>query len=126
MSFEVTGKLHKVFETDQKSTTFKAREFVIEVVDGNYPQFVKFQLTQDRCELIDSYAEGSDIKVHFDLRGREWQGKYFTNLNAWRIEGVQSGGVGGDNSKADQEGSMEASDPFSDEPRAEDFGDLPF
>jgi hypothetical protein len=26
------------------------------------------------------------VKVHFDLRGREWQGKYFTNLNAWRIE----------------------------------------
>lgn len=86
MSFEVVGKLHKKFETESKTSTFQAREFVIEVADGNYPQMVKFQLVQDRCGLIDEYNEGDQIKVHFDLRGREWNGKYFTNLNAWRIE----------------------------------------
>ncbi|NRB62338.1 MAG: DUF3127 domain-containing protein [Saprospiraceae bacterium] len=86
MSFEVVGKLHKKFETESKTSSFQAREFVIEVADGNYPQMVKFQLVQDRCGLIDEYSEGDQIKVHFDLRGREWNGKYFTNLNAWRIE----------------------------------------
>jgi len=60
MSFEVTGRLHKKFDTEKKTESFQAREFVIEV-DGQY-------------------------QVHFDLRGREWQGKYFTNLNAWRVE----------------------------------------
>lgn len=85
MSFEIVGKLHKKFDTENKTATFQAREFVIEV-DGTYPQFVKFQLTQDRCALVDNYNEGDSIRVHFDLRGREWQGKYFTNLNAWRIE----------------------------------------
>lgn len=88
-SFEIEGKLHKVFETESKTSSFQAREFVIEVTDGNYPQFVKFQLVQDRCALVDGYAEGEMIKVHFDLRGREWQGKYFTNLNAWRVEKAQ-------------------------------------
>lgn len=85
MSFEIVGKLLKKFDTENKTATFQAREFVIEV-DGTYPQFVKFQLTQDRCALVDNYNEGDAIRVHFDLRGREWQGKYFTNLNAWRIE----------------------------------------
>lgn len=85
MSFEVEGKLHKKFETENKTQTFQAREFVIEIGEGQYPQFIKFQLTQDRCGLIDSYEEGSMIKVYFDLRGREWNEKYFTNLNAWRI-----------------------------------------
>ena len=85
MSFEIVGRLHKKFDTESKTATFQAREFVIEV-DGTYPQFVKFQLTQDRCPLVDNYNEGDNIRVHFDLRGREWQGKYFTNLNAWRIE----------------------------------------
>ena len=66
--------------------SFQAREFVIVVESGNYPQYVKFQLVQDRCALIDTYEEGEEIKVHFDLRGREWNGKYFTNLNAWRVE----------------------------------------
>jgi single-strand DNA-binding protein len=86
MSFEVEGKLHKVYPSENKSGSFQAREFVIEVESGQYPQFVKFQLVQDRCALIDDYTEGENIKVHFDLRGREWQGKYFTNLNAWRLD----------------------------------------
>ena len=86
MAFEVEGKLHKIFDTEQKTDNFRAREFVLEVVDGQYPQMVKFQLTQDKCELLDGQNEGDEIKVHFDLRGREWNGKYFTNLNAWRIE----------------------------------------
>lgn len=89
MSFEVVGKLHKKFETENKTDTFRAREFVIEVEGGNYPQFVKFQCVQDRTAIVDNYNEGDEIKVHFDLRGREWQGKYFTNLNAWRVEAVQ-------------------------------------
>lgn len=84
-SFEVQGKLHKVFPSENKSGNFQAREFVIEVESGQYSQLVKFQLTQDRCDLIDSYTEGEEIQVHFDLRGREWDGKYFTNLNAWRL-----------------------------------------
>ncbi len=85
MSFEVVGRLHKKFDTEKKTESFQAREFVIEV-EGQYPQFVKFQLVQDRCSVIDNHNEGDTIKVHFDLRGREWQGKYFTNLNAWRVE----------------------------------------
>ena len=76
----------KKFDTESKTQTFQAREFVIEVADGNYPQMVKFQLTQDKCSLVDPYEEGDTLRVHFDLRGREWNGKYFTNLNAWRIE----------------------------------------
>ncbi len=85
MSLETTGKLHKVFDTESKSDKFKSREFVIET-SGQYPQLIKFQLVQDRCEIIDSFRLGQDIKVYFDLRGREWQEKYFTSLQAWRIE----------------------------------------
>lgn len=88
MSFEITGKLHKKFETEKKTETFQAREFVILVQNGNYPDYIKFQLTQDRCSVIDAFQEEQEIKVHFDLRGREWNGKYFTNLSAWRVEAV--------------------------------------
>jgi hypothetical protein len=85
MAYKAEGKVHKIFDTEQKSATFQAREFVIEVADGQYPQMVKFQLVQDKCNLIDGYAEGEAISVDFDLRGREWNGKYFTNLQAWRV-----------------------------------------
>lgn len=86
MSFEVVGRVHKIYDTETKGTNgFQAREFVIEI-SGMYPQFVKFQLTQDRCALMDNYAVDQNIKVYFDLRGREWNEKFFTNLNAWKIE----------------------------------------
>ena len=90
MSFQIEGKLHKKFDTEQKTPTFQAREFILEVEDGQYPQVIKFQLTQDKCALIDGYEEGAVLTVHFDLRGREWNDKYFTNLNAWRIESTQA------------------------------------
>ena len=86
MSFEIVGKLYKKFPTEQKTEKFQAREFVLEVTQGNYAQVVKFQLTNDRCQLLETYNEGEEIKVYFDLSGREWQGKYFTNLNCWRID----------------------------------------
>jgi single-strand DNA-binding protein len=86
MSFEIVGKLYKKYATESKSERFQSREFVLEIADGNYPQLIKFQMVQERCQLLDNYNEGDEIKVHFDLRGREWQGKYLTNLNCWRIE----------------------------------------
>lgn len=90
MSFEVEGKLHKKFDTAQVTQTFKKRELVVEL-DGAYPQFVSFQLTQDRCGILDDYNENERIKVSFDLRGREWTSpkgevKYFNTLNAWKLE----------------------------------------
>ena len=85
MSFDITGVVHKKYDTESKSASFQAREFVIKTED-TYPQYVKFQLTQDRCPIIEEYNEGDSIKVYFDLRGREWNDKYFTNLNAWRVE----------------------------------------
>lgn len=96
MSYEAVGKLLKKYDTESKTQSFQAREFVIEIA-GQYPQYIKFQLTQDRCAALDPFNEGDDIKVQFDLRGREWNGKYFTNLNAWRLEkGDQSSAADSD------------------------------
>ena len=53
MGYKAEGKLEKIFDTEQKSASFQAREFVIEVADGQYPQMVKFQLVQDKCALVD-------------------------------------------------------------------------
>ena len=101
MAYKAEGKLHKIFDTEQKSATFQAREFVIEVADGQYPQMVKFQLVQDKCNLVDGYSEGEAITVDFDLRGREWNGKYFTNLQAWRVARTDAAADAGGSDKAE-------------------------
>lgn len=126
MAFEIEGKLHRIFPTEQKSASFSAREFVLEIPDGNYPQLVKFQAVQERCGLLDSFREGDRVKVSFDLRGREWNGKYLTNLNAWRIEGA---GSEESNVGAAQDEKFPA-DPFPNytdtPPAGGNFEDLPF
>jgi single-strand DNA-binding protein len=125
MPYEAEGVMHRIFDTEQKSASFQAREFVIEVPDGNYPQMVKFQVLQDKVNLLDSYAVGEKVKVSFDLRGREWQGKYFTTLNAWRIDRLEQQNM--TVSAPSAPASKPAANPFpsaSDEPPAMD--DLPF
>ncbi|MBY5957225.1 DUF3127 domain-containing protein [Membranicola marinus] len=123
-SFEISGKLFKKFETEQKTQSFSAREFVLEVNDNNYMQLIKFQLTQDRCGLLDPFEEGSEVKVHFDLRGREWNGKYFTNLNAWKLEAHQPGNTGGFPEEEDFVFNDEPPEINQNQPTPDD--DLPF
>ena len=94
-SYEATGTLHYLSETQQVKDTFRKREFVLEIQDGNYPQHIKFQVTQDRCALLDTMKVGQQVKVLFNLRGRPFQNRegqtvYYTNLEAWRIEGASA------------------------------------
>lgn len=98
MAYQASGTIHKIFDAEQKSASFQAREFVIEVPDDKYPQMVKFQLVQDKCALVDEFSEGDEVTVDFDLRGREWNGKYFTNLQAWRV--ARGGGEAADSGAA--------------------------
>ena len=88
MNFSLEAPIYKIFDTQVVNEKFQKREFVLEVQDGSYAQYIKFQLVQDKCDLIESYAVGDQIKVHFNLRGREWQDKFFTNLDAWKLEKV--------------------------------------
>ena len=96
MNFELTGKLIEKFDTVQISDTFKKREFVIEHTESTggmeYTNQIKFQLTQDRCTLIDNMNINDDIQVSFNIRGRRWvrddRVSYFTNLEAWKIEKI--------------------------------------
>jgi len=128
MSLEIEGKLHKVFPIENKSGNFQAREFVVEVESGQYPQFAKFQLVQDRCGLIEDYSEGENIKVHFDLRGREWQGKYFTTLTAWRLDRTnkaEKSSITGATTKGDDL-PLFPSEPNAQEESVTGADDLPF
>jgi hypothetical protein len=81
------------YDTQKVSDKFQKRDFVLATeLSTPYPQYVTFQLTQDKCSVIDSINEGATINVKFNLRGREWNGaqgiKYFNTLEAWRVEVV--------------------------------------
>jgi hypothetical protein len=127
MAFEITGKLVEISPVNQVSDKFRKREFVIEKKEtgnaGTFVDFIKFQLVQDKCELINDSMLNQDIKITFNIKGNKWErdGKvnYFTNLDAWRIERT------GQANSPDQE--QRRPNSFEEvPPENEEFNDLPF
>ena len=97
MSLELTGTLVEIYPTQQVSERFKKREFVLETkeeINGNiYSNFAKFQIVQNKCEILDRFNVGDEVKVSFNVKGNRWEkdGKvqYITNLDAWRVEAMR-------------------------------------
>lgn len=96
MRFEVDGKLHKIFDTQEINERFRKREFVLEIQDGAYMSYPKFEMTQNAVSILDNFKEGDIVHVTFGLSGRPYTNKdgqemYFTSLRSWRIEYAQMG-----------------------------------
>ena len=98
MAFEINGKVIDILPVNQVSDKFRKREFVIERKESGgtslFIDYIKFQLLQDKCELINESFMNEEVKVTFNIKGNRWEreGKvnYFTNLDAWKIERIAS------------------------------------
>jgi hypothetical protein len=98
MSYELEGALKEVFETKTFGKGFTKREFVVTTSKGpddRYPQHIKLTLIKDKVTLLDRFRPGQRLKVTFDLRGSESNGRYYTDLQAWKLENAEGGGGGG-------------------------------
>ncbi|ARV08011.1 hypothetical protein BTO04_07670 [Polaribacter sp. SA4-10] len=90
---EVIGKVKLIGEVQTFGTGgFRKREVVV-TTDEQYPQMIMIEFVQDKCELLNSYAVGQDVKISINIRGREWinpqgEAKYFNSLQGWRIESL--------------------------------------
>jgi len=70
------------------SDKFSVREFVIVTGDAKYPQEVIFQTVNDRMDVIAPYGQGQEVEVSFNVRGREYNGKYYNTLDAYKVQGT--------------------------------------
>ena len=92
---EVNGKIKLIGKTETVgSSGFRKRSLVV-TTDEQYPQSIMIEFVQDRCDVLNAYKVGQDVKVSINLRGREWvnpQGetKYFNSIQGWRIESATS------------------------------------
>lgn len=139
MNMQIQGKIHAAFAAEQVTQRFRKREFVLEL-DGasRYPQYVQFQLTGDRCEVLDDFEAGHEVKVEFSLRGREWTSpkgevRYFNSLEVWSVDrvGADAGAVGSDGgwdgpSSSSSGGSGGSGSLGSEPPPPSDEDDIPF
>jgi hypothetical protein len=126
MAFEITGKVIEVYPTVQVSDKFRKREFVIEKKETGgaavFVDYLKFQLVQDKCDLINESFLQEEIKIFFNLKGNKWERdgiiNYFTNLDAWKIEKTSSAG---------REQNFSPNKPLEDiPPENDELSDLPF
>ena len=83
--YEVTGSLLRVEDAQTYGSGFTVRKFVI-MDDASFPSPICFELIKDDTSKIDQFSPGDRLKITFKLKGREWNGKYFTNLQAIQIE----------------------------------------
>jgi type 1 fimbria pilin len=87
---DLTGKIKLIKDEQSFPSGFTKREFVV-TTEEQYPQDVQFELLKDKTSLIGNYNVGDTIKVHFNIRGSEYQGRYYVNLQAWRLEAATAG-----------------------------------
>lgn len=85
MSYELEGTIKAIFDTQTFSKGFTKREVVVTTASDRFPQDIKLEFVKDKVALLDRFQAGQKVKVTFDLRGSEYNGKYFVNLTAWRI-----------------------------------------
>ena len=90
---EVIGKI-KVVQSLVEKGSFKSQNVVI-TTSEQYPQDISVQFVQDKCNLLNSYNIGQEVKVSINLRGRMWlnpQGEeiYFNTIQGWKIEKTAS------------------------------------
>lgn len=91
---ELSGTVKEIFEEQTFGSGFNKRAFVVTTEADKYPQDVQFECLKDKVELVSKLNKGDKVKVTFDINGREWQGRYFVNLAAWKIESLGAAPAG--------------------------------
>jgi len=121
---EVIGKIKIIGDVQTFGANgFRKRELVV-TTDDQYPQMIMIEFVQDKCDLLNNYSVGQDVKVSINLRGREWinpqgEAKYFNSIQGWRIENLSQAGTSNNLPPVDQ--FEPASNVSNEEP-----DDLPF
>ncbi len=89
MALEINGKVSQILPMESgegKNGIWKKQYFVIEYMDGQYPKKVCIQLWGDKTDILKSLQPGTDVKVAFNVESREYNGKWYTDVKAWRVE----------------------------------------
>jgi len=109
---EIQGIIYEIFNKQQITDSFAKREFVIKYAENpDYPEHIKMEFIQDKCDLLDSYDIGQEVVVQLNVKGRKWtdpQGvdKYFNTLQAWKISSVANSIPGVPQEQAAQAGEI--------------------
>ena len=136
MAMELEGRIAQKLAVQTGTSargTWSKQEFVLEYQDGSFPAQVCMNVWgDDKVRELDKYQVGDKIKASIKVSSREYNGRWYTDVRAWRIEPAgaqQSAPAGGYTAPA---GNQAAPMPSAPIPTADDMssplddGDLPF
>ena len=88
MELVIKGTIKTIGDVNVVSDKFKKVEFGIETSD-QYPKLVAFQITNDKIDNFLKYNKvGQSVEVKFNAESKEYNGRFFTNLTAWRVQNL--------------------------------------
>ena len=88
MALEITGRLVQVLpeQTGQgQNGPWLKQNFIIETQD-QFPKKICIICWNDKAEILKQLKPGDELKVAFNIESREFNGKWYTDLKAWKIE----------------------------------------
>jgi hypothetical protein len=125
---ELSGKVFKVLPVESgegKNGTWKKQMIVIETDGGKYPKKVAVTFWSDLAENA-GFVEGRDISVEFDVESREYNGKWYTDVKAWRINNNAAPTNSNNNSSKPLVNETTPAHNMADVPNEQMDDDLPF
>lgn len=83
---EVIGKIIVINDTESVGTNGFEKRLIVVETDEQYPQKVPVDFVQGKVNMLDDYLLGEKVKVSVNVRGNEYNGKYYVSLQGWKIE----------------------------------------
>lgn len=91
---EVQGTITKILEKQtgesKAGKEWKKQSFVIDTGDQYNPEVCFQVFGDDKISMLSKFSIGQEVKVAFNVSSREYNGKYYHNLDAWKIKEVGS------------------------------------
>ena len=90
MAMELEGRIVRKLNVQSGNSargTWSKQEFIFEYQEGNYPSQVCMNVWgEEKVRDLEKYQVGDKVKISFNLSSREYNGRWYTDVRAWRIE----------------------------------------
>lgn len=90
LTYEFSGTIKLIQDEQTFGGGFRKRGVVISVQDGKYEQQILLECHNDNIGLLNGLEPGQEVEASFNIRGREYNGQYFNNLVAWKINPLEA------------------------------------
>ena len=117
-TYEMDGVVQKVMDEQTFASGFSKRSVVIKTEDERFPQDIMFEFMKANAKLLDGIEPGMRVRVSFDIRGREYNERYFVSLAGWKIQNLDAQGA--------HAGGSDVSAAMPEETVLDDDDNLPF